>query len=307
MYAVAMPVWSGSRVLAGPHRPSAAVAAVAAAACSVVLQLWLLIPAVKARRPRHAGWLIAAFALINLAAFPVIGALWFAAGEQLAVLAAVYLAPRWSVPAVAALTAAPTAMALAGHDQASDRYFAQNTPYWALTMGLLIWLARTAARLRAGQQELAGSAVVAERVRIDEELRVALGAELEQLVAAGQHAARTAGDDPVAAERELRALTAASRRALAETRRMVSRYQTITVRSEVTAAVALLAAAGIPVSVDVPSAVLGQALDSQRAAGFRAALTAVLRDDEAHPCVITADGGDGDVRPAIRSRHRSRL
>jgi signal transduction histidine kinase len=298
-YAVGMPVWSFGRVLAGPHRPSAAAAAGLAMACSVVLQLWLLVPAARGRRPRHAGWLIAAFAVINAAAFPVIGAAWFAAGEQLAVLAAVYLRPRWSVPAVAILAATPAAVAATGRDVTLDRYFAQNTVFWALTMGVVIWLARAAARLRASRQELVGSAVIAERVRIDDELGASLGAELERLIAAGEHAARTADEDPAGAERDLRELTGASRSALAQTRRMVSRYQAITVRSELNTAVALLAAAGIPADVDVPAAVMGQALDSERLAGFRSGLTTVLHDEAPGGCLITADGGGGDLRLAI--------
>jgi two-component system, NarL family, sensor histidine kinase DesK len=299
-YAVGMPVWSFGRVLAGPHRPSAAGAGAAAMACSVVLQLWLLVPVARGRRPRHAGWLIAAFAAINVAAFPLIGAAWFAAGEQIAVLAAVYLRPRWSVPAVAVLAAVPAAMAAAGHDVTLDRYFAQNTVFWALTMGVLIWLARLAARLRASRQELVGSAVIAERVRIDDELGASLGAELEQLIAAGKRAARAADDDPAAAERELRALTGAARSALAQTRRMVSRYQAITVRSELSTAVALLDAAGIRADVDVPSAVLGQPLDGERLAGFRSGLTTVLRDQAPGGCLITTDGEGGGLRLAIR-------
>jgi hypothetical protein len=112
-----------------------------------------------------------------------------------------YLRPRWSLPAVAALAATPAALAAAGEDQVLDRYFAQNTVFWALTMGVLIGLARVAARLRASQQELVGSAVIAERVRIDDELSARLGAELEQLIAAGQRAAQAAADDPASPAR----------------------------------------------------------------------------------------------------------
>jgi two-component system sensor histidine kinase DesK len=299
-YAVSMPVWSYGRVLAEPHQHSAAVAGAVAAACSVVLQVWLLVPMARGQRPRHASWLVAVFVVINAAAFPVIGAPWLAAGEQLAVLAAVFLRLRWSVPAVAILTAAPAVVWATGHDLALGHYFTQNTVFWPLTMGPLIWLARAAAQLRSGRQELVGSAVIAERVRIDDELEASLGAELERLIAAGQRAARAAGQDPAAAERELRALTETSRSALAQTRRMASRYQAITVRSEVSTAVALLAAAGIPADVDVPAAVLGQPLDSARLAGFRSGLTTVLHDQAPGEWLITADGGRGDLRLAIR-------
>lgn len=301
-YAVGMPLWSYGRVLAGPHRPSSAVASLLAMVLSVVLQLWLLVPVARGRRPRHAGWLIAAFVVINLAAFPLIGVAWFSSGEQLAVLAAVYLPARWSVLAVAALAAAPAATAAAGVDVILARYFAQNTVFWALTMGVLLGLARTAARLRAGQQELVGSAVIAERVRIDDELGASLGAELERLIAAGQRAEQAAGDDPAEAERVLRELTAASRRALAQTRRMVSRYQAITVRSELSTAVALLSAAGIAADVDVPSDLLGQALDTERLTGFRSGLTTVLHDQAPGECLIIADGWDGELRLAIHRR-----
>lgn len=302
--AVGQPVIGVGRVLDGPHRSSAVVAAVLAAAFSVPLGLWLLLPAARARRPRRAGWLIAAFAAVNLAAFIVIGAQWFSLFLLLGVIAMAYLPPRWSVPAVAALAAAPAAMAAAGHDVVLGRYFAFDIVYYALLVGLVIWLARVAARLRAGQQELADSAVITERVRIDDELKVTIGAQLERLIAAGERAAMATADDPAGAERELRALTEVSRQALARTRRMVSQYQAVTVGSELSTATALLTAAGVEVRSDVPAAVLGQALDSQRLAGFRSGLTGVLHDDTARACVIAADRSDGDLRLEIRREHR---
>ncbi|HEY2551563.1 MAG TPA: hypothetical protein VGI64_13390 [Streptosporangiaceae bacterium] len=304
IYGAGEPVLSVGRVLANPHRPAAAVAAVLAAACSVPLALWLLLPAAHGRRARQAGWLIAAFAAINLAAIAVIGAWWLGVVGMLAVLAVVYLPPRWSVPAVVALGAVPATMAATGHDVVQGQFFAESIVGLALLMGSLMWIARVAARLRADRQELADSAVIAERIRIDDELGVSIGAGLEQLIAAGEHAAQTAADDPVVAERELRELTAASRRALARTRQMVSSYQTITVRTEITTAVALLAAAGIPARVDVPSAVLDEALESRQLTGFRAGLTGVLHDEAAAGCVITAASSDGDLRLQIGRANR---
>jgi two-component system sensor histidine kinase DesK len=292
------------RVLANPHRPISAVAAVLAAACSVPLSLFLLLPAAQGRRTRQAGWLIAAFVAINLPANIVIGAWWLGWLETVAFLAVVYLRPRWSVPAVLALGAIPATMAATGHDVAQAHFYAQSVVGITLLLGPLIWLARVAARLRAGRQELADSAVIAERVRIDDELRVSIGAGLERLIAAGEQAARTAIEDPAAAERELRQLTGASRRALARTRQMVSRYQAITVRSEITTAAALLAAAGVPASVDVPATVLDQELDDERLSEFRAGLTSALHDEAARACVITAAGADGDLRLEIRRGQR---
>jgi two-component system, NarL family, sensor histidine kinase DesK len=302
-YAVGMPVWSFGRVLAGPHRTSAVIAAGLAMAGSVVLQLWLLVPAARGERPRHPAWLVAAFVAINGAAFPLIGAEWFAAGEQLAVLAAVYLRLRWSVPVIAVLAAAPAVMAAAGQDEVLGRYFAQNTVFWALTIGLLIGLARAAVRLRARRHELAAATVIAERVRMNDELSASVGAELERLVVAEQRAARLVVSDRVAAERELRALSGAARAALAQTRRMASHYQAITVRSELTTAVALLTAAGIPAGVEVPAAVLDRAMDSARLAGFRSGLTTALLGQDPGGYLIAADGADGadgEVQLVIR-------
>ena len=304
IYAVGEPLIGIGRVLSGPHGSRAAVAAVLAGACSVPLALRLLLPAAQARRQPHAAWLITAFAVINLAAFAVIGAWWFTMALLLAVMVVVYLPPRWSVPVVVVMAAVPAVMAATGRDVAQGKFFAQDIVFFALLLGLLIWLARVAARLQSDRQELADAAVIAERVRIDEELAVSIGTGLERLIAAGEHAARTAADDPAAAERELRELTAASRRALARTRQMVSRYQAITVRSELTTAVALLAAAGVRATAHVPSAVLDRALDSEQLAGFRAGLAGVLHDEAAAACVITADGTDGDLRLQIRDEHQ---
>lgn len=298
-YAVGIPLFSFGRVLAAPHGRGVAVAALLGTVCSVPLQWWLLVPAARGRRPGRTPWIIATFALINAAAFAVIGVRWFSAGEQLAVLLAVFLPPRWSVPAVAALAAAPAATAAVGHDMALGRYFAQNTVIWPLLIGALIWLARILPTLRASREQLVGSAVIDERLRIDDELTVSVGVELEQLVAAGQRAAHAADDDPAAAERELRSLTDASRAALVKTRRLVSRYQAITVRSEVATAMALLAAAGIRSTTDVRPDVLDQPLDDEQAAGFRSALTAVLRESRASAYVITAGGSDGRTELAI--------
>lgn len=298
-YAVGIPLFSFGRVLAAPHGVGAAAAALLGTGFSVPLQLWLLVPAAHGRRPRRTPWIIAAFAVINAAVFPVIGVRWFAAGEQLAVLLAVFLPLRWSVPAVAALAAAPAATAAAGHDVALGRYFAQTTVVWPLLIGALIWLARTLATLRASREELAGAAVIDERLRIDDELRISVGAELEQLVAAGRRAAQAADDHPAAAVRELRLLTDASRGALVKTRRLVSRYQLITVRSELATAMALLAAAGIRSTTDVGPDVLDEPLDDAQTAGFRSALTAVLREGRAPACIISAGGRDGRTELTI--------
>jgi two-component system sensor histidine kinase DesK len=303
IYAVGIPLWSLGRVLATPHRGSAAAAAVIATACCLPLQLWLLIPLARARRQRRAGLLIAVFAAVSLAAFPFIGVPWFAAGEELAVLLVVYLRPRWSVPLVAGLAAVPAGLAIAGQEPFSNGYFAQNTLFWPLTIGLLIWLVRAAAELRATRQELADAAVIRERVRMDDEFGATLGTALEQMISAVDRAGSLAGPDPAGAERELRALTTASRRTLTQTRGMVSQYQAITVGSELRTAVALLAAAGIAATANVPAALQEQALSGQPLDAFRGDLTGVLHDDAATGCVISAVGANGGVRLAISRQH----
>jgi hypothetical protein len=302
-YAAGIPLWSLGRVLLTSQQASTVTAAVAATACCLPLQLWLLVPAARAQRRRRAGLLIVVFAAISLAAFPFIGVPWFAAGEELAVLLVVYLPPRWSFPLVAGLAAVPAGLAIIRHDPAGAGYFSQNTLFWPLTIGLLIWLVRAAAELRATRQELADSAVVGERVRMNDEFSATLGTALELIASAGERAGSLARGDPAGAERELRALTTASRRALAQTRGLVSRYQAITVRSEVRTAVALLSAAGVPAQVAVPAAALGQELHGQQQAAFRGDLTAVLRDDAATGCVISATGTGSDVRLEISRRH----
>jgi two-component system, NarL family, sensor histidine kinase DesK len=302
VYAAAIPLWSLGHVLDVPHRPSAAIAASLATACSIPLQLWLLAPAAVGRRPPHPARAVAAFAVINLAALPFVGVLWLAAGEQFGVLAVIYLPLRWSVGGIALLTAIPAGVAIAGHDQETATYFAQNMLFYPLTIGLLIWLVRAAAELQARRRELAESAVISERVRIDDELGAALGAALDRLIARSRDAARLAVDDPAAADHELRTLTADSRQALTLTRRMVSRYQAATVGSELRTAVALLTAAGVEPDVDVPPALLGAALDGRQLGGFRADLTTLLRADAVAACVITAAGAGAGLHLEIRGR-----
>lgn len=304
VYAVVTPFIGLGRMLSEPHRPVAAVAAAIATACSLPLQVWLLAPTARARRPRHALGLVTVFTVVNLIAFVFAGPVWFIGAEELGVFAAVLLPLIWSVPAVVALAAMPAALAVAGLDSGWGRFYALAVVFQAWIVGMLTWLVRTATELRAGRRELADSAVISERVRIDDELRVTLGAELEKLIAAGERAARIAREDPARGERELLALTDASRLALAQTRQLVSGYRAATVRSELGTAVALLAAAGIPSRVEIPPAALGQTLDTRRLAGFRSDLTTVLRAEDGSGCVITVDGDDGDVRLRIRGRQR---
>ncbi|HEX8007666.1 MAG TPA: histidine kinase dimerization/phosphoacceptor domain-containing protein [Trebonia sp.] len=246
-YAVGLPVWSFGRLPASPHRPGAVVAAVLATACSIVVQLWLLVPAARARRPRHAGWLIAAFAAINLAAFPLIGVLWFAAGEQFAVLAAVFLPLRWSVPVVAALVAVPAATG------ADYLYYVTYYTATGIILPAALYasarLVRVAGELRGARIALAEAAVSRERLRVSRDLHDLLGHSLAAISLKGDLAIRLLRRDRAAALAEIENLTEVAREALAGLRAITAGGPKVTLAGELDSARALLAAAGVAVRV----------------------------------------------------------
>jgi hypothetical protein len=116
---------------------------------------------------------------------------------------------------------------------------------------------------------------------------------LAEIVARGEHASDLAAHDPAAAEAALASLVDDARRTLAQARHLVRRYQTVTLRAEVQAAVALLSAAGIQARIVLPpDEPPAAALESLRAQ-LRAYTARLLSDDTIQRCVITVDRHDG--------------
>lgn len=276
------------------------VAAVTACYLPVV-EFWLVRAAVRGTRPRAAGWVLAGLAAGFAVMLPVAGVGWLGMLYPLAGLALIIIRWPWSVVAFAAGVAAPAPLAFAlGHPALA----ATDTVNMVLTGALIavpVWLAGAIRHLRAARQTLAEAAVVGERLRIDAELRQALGTDLARItVAADRAAGLAAGADRVAAEAELRALAAASRATLAQSRRLVRRYRQVSLRSELQTAATLLAAVGIQARIELPPGGQPAVISEELRRQLRSELARLLREDTPGECVITVTRQDGQLRLDLR-------
>lgn len=269
--------------------------AVAATVCYLPLQVWLVLSAARSARPGGRPLALATLAALVLIPVPLIGLGWVGALYGLAALVLVSVRPPWSLVLFAVLIAMPAAVVFVlGHPEWA-LHFTIGVPMTAVPLAVVVWLLRAARQLQAAQRVLAQEAVVRERLRIDDELRPTVGAALEAIAFRGDRAAALATSDPVATEGELRALVAAARRALADARGMVARYQEVSLRTELATAVTLLSAAGIPTHLILPPGKLPNIVDEVARKSLRRDIARLLHDG-ASPAGVTIKVAGDDRR-----------
>ena len=229
-----------------------AVYAVAAVACYLPVQVWLVLSAARRAFGRwHWPWL-GVLAAVMFGMIPVVGVGWLGILYMLGALLLAGVNAPWSLLLYGALVATLAPMS-----------FALGQPEWAAyyTVGMLIFgvpfavgirLIRVARQVQEARVALAEQAVICERLRIDEEVRASVGARLAEIAAMGGRVGELAASDPVAAGGRLRSLVDDARRTLAETRRMVTRYREGSVVAELRTIATLLSAGGIDVHLDLP-------------------------------------------------------
>jgi signal transduction histidine kinase len=278
-----------------------------ATAAYLPLHLHHVHAAVRGVRPPAGLWTLAALALVVTAAVPVAGTHWLPVYAIVVTSALLVLPLPWSVVVAAAVTLAqaPLALAIDSPIVSAPSYYVFTVWWRASALFLPLWLLGSVRQLEAARRALAADAVVRERLRIDREVRRTVGAALDSIAAGGERAAaRLAGphagpDADLAAD--VRALAEDSRRALAETRRLVGGYRRPSLAAELETAATLLAAAGVDARVELPS----EALPPDAGAGVRSALrdatAAVLRDETAASCVIAVRYEAGRVRLDVRT------
>ncbi|GAB1512432.1 sensor histidine kinase [Actinophytocola sp. KF-1] len=173
-------------------------------------------------------------------------------------------------------------------------------------------LVRLLNELHDTRQELARSAVERERVRVSRDLHDLLGQSLSAISLKGDLAVRLLPIDVAAARAEIAGVAQAARAALHDMYAITRDEHAVALGEEVTAAVALLAAAGIDarvVGTATPHPVLAWAV--------REGTTNLLRHSDATRCTITlgpgalemandgvrsAGGGDGSGIDGLRAR-----
>jgi len=276
-YAALLPLLQLWRIGTQPDQGNLRYAA-AVTICFVPLQVWLVLSAAREARGRGRGWALAALAALAIGMVPVIGLGWLGALYGLAALVLVNVRPPWSLLLFVALVAVPApATFVFGHSEWA-LHFTIGVALTAVPLAVVVWLIRAARQLHAARLALAQEAIVRERLRIDDDLRPTVGYALETISAAGCRAAALATSDLAATEQELRALVSAARRTLAETRRMVRRYQEVSLRAELEAAATLLSAAGIPTRLVLPMGPLPHTVDEAAREALRRDIARLLRD-----------------------------
>jgi two-component system sensor histidine kinase DesK len=180
---------------------------------------------------------------------------------------------------------AGAALAVGWHDSTVSTYVSS-----AATAGFIIWLMRRLfngiAMLQRVREELAVTAVAAERLRFARDLHDLLGHTLSLIVVKSEVVRRVAHTDPDAAAREASDIESVGRTALAEIRQAVSGYREQGLVAELEQAQRALAAAGIGVQVRTSGAPYPLEVDSVLGWVVREGVTNVIRHSHARRCDI---------------------
>jgi two-component system sensor histidine kinase DesK len=261
-----------------------------------------------ARRERPRCWPLSALALVALVYVPMIWLTWSWVQTQcLVVASALMLLRGWLAPAVVAVPV------LVSGILGAALYIPMG---WTAVVGNFIYVILTlliagvglygAARLvsvlrelQATRAELAGLAVVQERLRISRDLHDLLGQSLSAISLKGDLALRLFHRDPPAARTEISSLTGIARDALHDMRLVPRDQLVISLRVEAEGAAVVLSAADIKATIDLDLPDLSLPLQRTLAWAVREGVTNVLRHSEAQNCSIIAGRSDGMVKLEI--------
>src|SRR5262245_31039531 len=148
------------------------------------LHLRHVLYALRGERPPAAGWTLAALAIIDIGAAMIVGAGWIMNLASLAVSVLLVVRGRWAGLLVVAVVLAAGPLAGTGQYQYSSvgapgLYLIFSVAWRSVTLFVLVWLVSTARQLESTRRELRDRAVVRERLRLQAELRGAIGGALE--------------------------------------------------------------------------------------------------------------------------------
>jgi len=287
------------------RRPDAGVwemaliaAAAAAAGC---LQLRHSLAAASRRRP--AGWPLTFAVLVLLVYVPGwwLTINWLVSIQWFVTASAAMLLPRRVAVAVWAASIGGTSAGLGIYDYAggySPLQSALFTCCYAAVMAVgaaaLLGSARLAAILTdlfAARTELAGHAVLSERLRMSRDLHDLLGHSLAAVSLKGDLAMRLLARDPDAAHREIEDLTSVARSALRDMRAVTHAEHDVSLHAEAESAQAVLAAAGVRTNIDVELPGLSARAESVLGWAVREGTTNILRHSQATNASITTGRG----------------
>ncbi|MFI6532805.1 sensor histidine kinase [Nonomuraea sp. NPDC050547] len=169
-----------------------------------------------------------------------------------------------------------------------------------LLTGLIVygvsWLMTLVREAHSARTELTDEAVERERLRMARELNEVLVDGLSQVALRGVLACRLLDVAPERAPSELEGILELLRRMLADVRNVASDYRNLSFGGELDSSRAILAAAGIEVTIDLHGRVRDQKADAVLATMLREAVTNILRHSTARHCVITSEQGSLTIR-----------
>jgi two-component system sensor histidine kinase DesK len=306
-----VPFVTAGPVMAIPRHdlpPPAATGLVLVAVAVGALQLRHSLAVARGRRPAGGRWTL--LALVALVYPPLLWVGWDWSVMQWFAVASAAMVLRGRLAAVAALapivgTTAWAAWLVATEPGTGTALLLVVTGYQfsLLAMGgaALYGSARLVgvlAELSTARTELAELAVERERLRVARDLHDLLGQSLSAVSLKGDLALRLLPSDTAAARAEIEGLTGVARGALRDVRAVARDEHGVSLPSEVEAAAALLAAAGIDTRVDVDLPELsGLAPPAAEVLAWavREGATNVLRHSEATAWSLTGHRGAGRV------------
>ncbi|MFI6901787.1 sensor histidine kinase [Nonomuraea sp. NPDC050394] len=169
-----------------------------------------------------------------------------------------------------------------------------------LLTGLIVygvsWLMTLVREAHSARTELTDEAVERERLRMARELNEVLVDGLSQVALRGVLACRLLNVAPERAPAELEGILELLRRMLADVRNVASDYRNLSFTGELDSSRAILAAAGIEVTIDLRGRTSDQKTDAVLATMLREAVTNILRHSTARHCVITSEQGSLTIR-----------
>jgi two-component system sensor histidine kinase DesK len=155
------------------------------------------------------------------------------------------------------------------------------------------------AELRRTREELARSAVDAERLRFARDMHDLLGHTLSVMVVKAQVVRRLAERDPRAAAAQAADIEEVGRHALTEVRQAITGYRGRGLAAELAAARTVLADAGFTVAVQHGGEELPAAVDALLGWVVREGVTNVIKHSGGHQCEIEVRNADGNAGVVI--------
>lgn len=153
--------------------------------------------------------------------------------------------------------------------------------------------------LRLARREIARLAVSEERLRFARDLHDLLGHSLSLITLKSELAGQLITENPERAEREVREVEAAARKALLDVREAVAGHRQATLRSELEHAHELLAAAGIECIVGDDAGELAPNVETLLGWVLREGITNVMRHSRARHCVVAVTHSEGIARMTL--------